>query len=117
MSFDRFKVDAPMSRLEEVEARIISADGAYHDGAWIGPESLRHLARTLAAEVDELREELKAVREGKTELDGIMEAMTKGANEADIITKLLAILKPDKHRPSWEHDEYRRACEIAGRTE
>jgi len=79
-----------MSRLEEVEARIISADGAYHDGAWIGPESLRHLARTLAAEVD--------------------------ARDA-VIAELMAMLKPDKHRPSWEHDEYRRACEIAGRAE
>jgi len=35
----------------------------------------------------------------------------------EVITKLLAMLKPDKHRPSWEHDEYARACEIAGRTE
>ena len=43
-----------MSRRDEVEASIIGADGAYHERAWLGPESLRHLARTLAAEVDEL---------------------------------------------------------------
>ena len=45
-----------MSRREEVEASIIGADGAYHESAWLGPESLRHLARTLAAEVDQWKE-------------------------------------------------------------
>lgn len=101
-----------MSRLEEVEAEIISADGAYHDGAWIGPESLRYLARTLAVEVD---------------------ARDK------IISDLLAMLKPGvapnpadaKYNPTrwldwtnYQYDSnrhsrmvtlYNRALEIAGR--
>ena len=90
-----------MSRLEEVEAEIISADGSYHDGAWIGPESLRHLASTLAAEVD-ARDE--------------------------VIAEILALLKPKGeamkymlgdqkiyHEPAAHL--YARACEIAGRAE
>ena len=79
-----------MSRRDEVEAEIISADGQYCDGAWIGPESLRHLVRTLAAEVDQ---------------------------RDATITVLLEMLGPEKHRPSWEHEAYARALEIAGRTE
>lgn len=33
------------------------------------------------------------------------------------ITALLEMLMPEKHRPSWEHEAYARALEIAGRTE
>lgn len=78
-----------MSRLEEVEASIKWIMSAGMTGGAITP-NMRDLCRTLAAEVD--------------------------ARDA-VITKLLAMLKPEKHRPSWEHEAYSRACEIAGRTE
>lgn len=92
---------------------------------------LRDLTCTLASEVDELRAELKAVREAKVELNGIMDAMTKGANESAVIDALLAMLEPGSGSFGREVDnktvaltmaEWRlleqihaRALEIAGR--
>ena len=91
---------------------------AYNEGAVI---SIGDILR-IAAEVDELRSMNERMRESKTELNGIMEAMTKGANESDIITKLLELLRPDEsiyHMSIEESNKitsrYARACEIAGR--
>ena len=81
--------------------------------------SLYNLARTLAAEVDELRGKLDDVRMGIGCARGqrTTQYCAEAAQRDEVIAKLLAMLKPDKHRPSWEHDEYARACEIAGRME
>ena len=51
-----------MSRLEEVEAEIDAVDWA---NSWEGePRSLRNLARTLAAEVDDLRGRISQLTHG-----------------------------------------------------
>lgn len=98
-----------MSRLEEVEASIKWIMSAGMTGGAITP-NMRDLCRTLAAEVDA---------------------------RVEVITKLLAMLKPGEepvtpvestkaHWDAWaahygpwktKSDLYARACEIAGRTE
>lgn len=70
------------------------------------------------------REEVEATIESQQALDAGMQLKARGelirtlADEIDdrdrMIGKLLAIIKPDKHRPSWEYDEYVNACKIVG---
>lgn len=115
-----------MRRREEVEAKIISADGEYCDGAWIGPESLRYLARTLADEVDALRKENERIKQnyGCARHQNTTQFCVEVAERDAVITKLLAMLEPgekpdypDARMAVWKAKRafHARACEIAGR--
>ena len=129
-----------MSRLEEVEAEIDAVDWA---NSWEGEaRSLRALARTLAAEVDDLRGKLNDVRQniGCARGQRSTQYCAEAAQRDEVIGKLLAMLKPDPKVPcdcigeigpqcycmnqgdamraeSWWTEKclYARACEIAGR--
>jgi len=123
MSFDRFKVDKPtalMSRLDEIIKSEMSESAAL---------------RTLAAEVDELRGKLDALR-AEADPQALVICHMQGRAEGDeVITKLLAMLKPGEQPKPEAYDgydqlfrerlcrwndsnkRYARACEISGRTE
>jgi len=104
MSFDRFKVDAPMSRLEEVEADIERIrdmpENDYYD-MW---HAVLVVARTLAAEVDELRGKLDDVRMGIGCARGQRSTQycAEAAQRDEVIAKLLAMLEvPEDDQEQW----------------
>ena len=101
------------TRVQEVEAVIVES----YRSSYLPP--LENFARTLAAEVDELRGKLDDVRMGIGCARGqrTTQYCADLAQRDEVITNLLEMLKPEKHRPSWEHEAYARALEIAGRTE
>jgi len=109
-----------MSRLDEIIKSEMSENAAL---------------RTLAAEVDELRGKLDALR-AEADPQALVICHMQGRAEGDeVITKLLAMLKPGEQPKPEAYDgydqlfrerlcrwndsnkRYARACEIAGRTE
>ena len=113
-----------MSRLEEVEATW-DHWGCVKNSTEVCGLALEQ-ARTLAAEVDELRGKMDDVRMGIGCARGqrTTQYCAEAAQRDEVITKLLAMLKPDDHESKCNCDEcrlrretYARACEIAGRTE
>lgn len=116
-----------MSRLEETETEIADLDDSYSARTYT--DGYADLARTLAAEVDELRGKLAeyesecyALRAVTAEKNSDILRKRVKASDA-VITKLLAMLKPDysndeMYRENKHLDRiYARAVAIAGRTE
>ena len=114
-----------MSRLEEVEARLLHTGQSDWSSADEAAE-YRHLSLSLAAEVDELRGKLDDVRMGIGCARGQRSTQfcAEAAQRDEVITKLLAQFGEITCDPScgitWtctRCQAYARACEIAGRTE
>ena len=118
-----------MSRLDEVEAEIANLDDSYSARTYT--DGYADLARTLAAEVDELRGKLDDVRMGIGCARGQRSTQfcAEAAQRDAVITKLLDLYKPgsapeqryktwddyQREYREWEVDceLYRLACEAA----
>lgn len=110
-----------MIRLEEVEAEI----AAILRKTKRPQLAAAALARTLAAEVDDLRGKLDALRAEADPQALVICHMQGRAEGDDVITKLLDLTAPHVdefgNRQWWQYKRpeqmHARACEIAGRTE